>query len=133
MRAQESPTSDSTEAPVISNSEEVPRFTVDDRLRFYEQTTFAPFAFTGPVLGAALTRWVTGNPPEWEQGFRGYGRLLAGYSPQVIANSVGLAVGLAVHEDSRHYATGRHGIWKRGLCAARETFVSRARFNHRRL
>lgn len=116
---------DVTEAPVAEKSKKPPRFTAEDRFRFYEQTTFSPFAFVGPIAGAALTQWVTGNPPEWGQGFQGYGRrLLAGYSRQVVANTVGLGVGFAVHVDPRHYPTGEHGILKRGLYAARDAFVS---------
>jgi hypothetical protein len=100
-------------------------FTSRDRLRFYSQTTFSPFAFTGPVIGSALTQWATGNPPEWGQGFPGYGRrLLSGYSRQVIANTIGLGVTFAAHEDPRHYPTGERGVWKRGWYAARDAFVS---------
>lgn len=124
--AQQQAAPDPTEAPVNEKSKKIPRFTVADRLRFYEQTTFVPFAFTGPVLGAAVTQWTTRNPPEWGQGFPGYGRrVLSGYSRQVIANTVGLGVAFAAHEDPRHYPTGEHGVWQRGLHAARDALVSR--------
>jgi hypothetical protein len=43
----------------------------------------------------------------------------------VIANTVGLGVIFADGEDPRHYPTGQHGIWKRGLFAARQTLISR--------
>jgi hypothetical protein len=67
-----------------------------------------------------------GHPPKWGQGFPGYGRrLLSGYSRQVIANTVALGVALADGEDPRHYPTGRHDVWQRGLYSARQTFVSR--------
>jgi hypothetical protein len=126
VSAQQRAEPDPTEAPVSEKSEKVPRFTAQDRLRFYEQTTFAPLALAGPLLGAAVTQWTTRNPPEWGQGFPGYGRrVLSGYSRQVIANSVGLGVAFAAHEDPRHYRTGERGIRKRGLYAAREAFVSR--------
>jgi hypothetical protein len=126
-RAQTPANPDPTEAPVVETSKKVPRFTTADRLRFYQQTTFAPFAFVGPLLGAAVTQWTTRNPPEWGQGFPGYGRrVLSGYSRQVIANTVGLGVAFAAHEDPRHYPTGERGIWKRGLYAAREAVVSRS-------
>ena len=125
-RAQDDPPKDATEAPVVATSKEVPSFTTEQKFRFYWQTTFTPFALTGPVLGAAATQWTSRNPPEWGQGFPGYGRrVLSGYSRQVIANTVGLGVVLADGEDPRHYPTGKHGIWKRGLYAARQTFVSR--------
>ena len=118
---------DATEAPVTDKSKKVPRFTAEDRVRFYEQTTFAPFAFAGPIAGAALTQWVTGNPPEWGQGFLGYGRrVLSGYSRQLIANTAGLGVSFAAREDPRHYPTGERRIWKRAVYAAREAFVSRS-------
>jgi len=59
------------------------------------------------------------------QGFPGYGRrLLSGYSRQVIENTVGLGVAFAVREDPRRRPTGEHGIWKRGVYAARQAFVS---------
>lgn len=116
-------------APVAATSltpgESVP-FTTRQHLQFYVKTTYAPIAFAGPVAGAALTQWVTGHPMDWGQGFPGYGRrLLSGYSRQVIANTVALGVALADGEDPRHYPTGRHGIWQRGLYSARQTFVSR--------
>ncbi|MGO8787545.1 MAG: hypothetical protein ACLQVL_09205 [Terriglobia bacterium] len=116
---------DSTTAPVTDKSSKPARFTFHDRIRFYRQTTFSPFAFTGPFAGAAFTQWITGNPPEWGQGFPGYGRrLLSGYSRQVIANTVGLGVAFAANEDPRHHATAEQGVWKRGLYAAREAVVS---------
>jgi hypothetical protein len=119
------PNGDSTTAPVTDKSNEPARFTFHDRVRFYGPTTLSPFAFTGPLVGAALTLWGTGNPPEWGQGFPGYSRrLLSGYSRQVIANTVGFGVAFAAHEDPRHYPTGEHGFWRRGLFAAREALVS---------
>lgn len=117
--------SDATEAPVTDKSDKACRFTFHDRIRFYRQTTFSPFALTGPLAGSAITTWGTGNPREWGQGFPGYGRrLLSGYSRQVIANSVGFGVALATGEDPRHYPTGEQGFWKRGLFAARQAVIS---------
>jgi len=101
------------------------RFTTQERLRFFEESTFTPLALAGPVTGAALSQWVTNSPPEWGQGFPGYGRRVwSGFSRQVIANTLGLGVSVVDREDPRHYQTGRRGIWKRGLDAAGETFVS---------
>jgi hypothetical protein len=123
--AQEQGTPDPTEAPVTEKSKKVPRFTPEDRARFYMQTTFSPSALEGPLAGAAVIQWTTHNPPEWQQGFAGYGRrVLSGYSRQVIANTIGLGVAFAANEDPRHFATGQHGVWKRGLYAARQAFVS---------
>ncbi len=103
-----------------------PPFTAQDRLRYYEKTTFSPLALTGPVLGAAFTEWTTRNPPEWGQGVPGLGRrVLSGYTRQLISNTIILGVGFADHEDPRHYRTGQQGFWKRGLYAAREVVVSR--------
>lgn len=117
--------SDPTKAPVTDKSNNASRFTLRDRVRFYQQTTFSPFALTGPVVGAAMTQWITGNPPEWGQGFPGCGRrLLSGYSRQVISNTIGFGVALAAREDPRHYPTGEHGIWRRGLFAARQAVLS---------
>jgi hypothetical protein len=116
---------DPTTAPVSDKSKKRVRFTIEDRLRFYRQTTFSPFATVGPITGAALTQWITGNPPEWGQGFPGYGRrLLSGYSRQVIANSVALGVAFFANEDPRRRPTGEQGVWRRGLFAARGAFVS---------
>ena len=116
---------DPTTAPVTDKSNQPSRFTFRDRLRFYQQTTFSPFALTGPIAGAAVTQWGTGNPPEWGQGFPGYGRrLVSGYGRQVISNSIGFGVALAAREDPRHYPTGEHAIWKRALFAARQSVLS---------
>lgn len=124
LKAQDLKT-DSTLAPLTEKSSSVPRFTLRERIGFYRHTTFSPSALVGPLAGAAWTQWVTGNPPEWGQGFPGYGRrVLSGYSRQVIANTVGFGVALAAHEDPRHYLTGQHPFWKRSLYAAREAVVS---------
>lgn len=117
--------SDPSLAPVTDKSDKPARFTSKDRLRFYWHSTFSPFASVGPVAGSALTQWTTGNPPEWGQGFPGYGRrLLSGYGRQVIANTIGLGVSAVAHEDPRHYPTGEQHVWRRGLFAARQAFVS---------
>jgi hypothetical protein len=117
---------DPTEAPVTEKSNKPVSFTSADLLRFYRETTFSPFAFTGPVLGATFIQWTTRNPPEWSQGFAGFGRrLLSGYSRQLIANSVAFGVAWTDHEDPRHYRTGQHGIRRRSLYAAREAVLSR--------
>jgi len=117
--------SDPTTAPVTEKSKQPAPFTIKDRIRYYRETTFSPLALAGPIAGAALTQWTTGNPPQWGQGFPGYGRrLLSGYSRQVIANTIGLGVAFAAKEDPRRRATGENGIWRRGLYAARGAFVS---------
>jgi hypothetical protein len=116
---------DPTTAPVTDKSKKPARFTIKDRIRFYRETTFSPLALTGPIGGAAFTQWTTGNPPQWGQGFPGYGRrLLSGYSRQVIANTIALGVAFAANEDPRRRPTGENGVWKRGLYAARGAFVS---------
>ena len=116
---------DATTAAVTEKSKQPARFTIEDRLRFYKQTTFSPSAFVGPITGAAVTLWTTGNPPQWKQGFAGYGkRLVSAYSRQVIANTIALGVGFIIKEDPRRRPTGEQGVWKRGLYAARGAFVS---------
>ena len=117
--------SDPTTAPVTDKSRRPARFTIKDRIRFYRETTFSPLALVGPIAGAAFTQWTTGNPPQWEEGFPGYGRrLLSGYSRQVIANSIGFGIAFAANEDPRRRPTGETGVWKRALYAARGAFVS---------
>ena len=131
LPAQQSPAADEqfkpdpTTAPVTDKSKKPARFTIDDRFRFYRQTTFSRFAFVGPITGAAMTQWTTGNPSQWGQGFEGYGkRLLSGYSRQAIANTIALGVGFVANEDPRARPTGQQGVWTRGLYAARGAFVS---------
>ena len=117
--------SDPTTAPVTDKSKRPAPFTIKDRMRFYGATTFSPLAVLGPIAGAAVTQWTTHNPPQWGQGFPGYGRrLLSGYSRQVISNTIGLGIALAANEDPRCRPTGERGVWKRGLYAARGAFVS---------
>ncbi len=116
---------DPSVAPVTDKSNRPAAYTWHERIRFYECTTFSLPALFGPVAGSAYTQLITGNPPEWGEGFGGYGRrLLSGYSRQVISNSIGFGVALADGEDPRHYPTGEAGVWKRALFAARESFVS---------
>jgi hypothetical protein len=124
--AQDGGASDPTIAPPPGQSNPPESFTAASRFRYYTQTTFSPFALVAPVLGASSTEWITGNPPEWGQGIPGFGRrLLSGYTRQVISNTITLGVSMADREDPRHYRTGQHGFWKRGLFAAREAVISR--------
>src|SRR5215472_6650066 len=60
-RAQDVFRKDATEAPVTQTSKTIPPFTTKQKFRFYLQTTFTPFALTGPFLGAAVTQWTTRN------------------------------------------------------------------------
>src|SRR5436305_653587 len=43
-----------------------------ERIRIYSESTFGPQSLVGPAVGAAMTEWITGNPPEWGQGLKGY-------------------------------------------------------------
>jgi hypothetical protein len=126
VEAQSNLRDDATTAPAPSSSSGTPAFTTSQKFRFFAQSAFGPLSLAGPAAGAMITQLLTGNPPEWGLGPPGYGRrLLSGYSRQVIANTVGLGIMFADGEDPRHYPTGKHGIWKRGLYAARQTFISR--------
>lgn len=124
--AQQQRASPDAKPPAAHGAETARRFTIEDRFRYYERKTFMPSSVVAPALGAAFTEWATGIPSQWGQGPRGFGRrAVSGYSRQLISNTVGLGIGLADHEDPRHHATGQHGVWKRGLYAAREAVVSR--------
>lgn len=126
LRAQQPVIPGQAKPPVADNTANARRFTGEDRLRYYGRKTFTPSSVVAPALGAAFTGWTTGIPRQWGQGLPGFGRrLVSGYSRQVIANSAGLGIGFVDHEDPRHYSTGQHGIWRRGLYAASEAVVSR--------
>jgi len=116
---------DPTTVPVPDNLKKPVPFTIQDRIRYYRRTTFSPLAAIGPIAGASVTQWITGNPHQWGPSDAGYGRrLLSGYSRQVIANSVGFGVAFFANEDQRRRPTGQDGVWKRGVYAARGAFVS---------
>ena len=115
-----------TEAPVTDKSDRAAPFTPRDHFRFYQaDDLYAVSLSWDRSREQPSPSGLRGNPPEWGQGFPGYGRrLLSGYSRQVIANTVALGVSFAAREDPRHYPTGEHGIWKRSMYAARQAVVS---------
>jgi hypothetical protein len=118
---------DPPDRPISSiPSATVSRLTPEERWRIYHESTFAPGSLVGPVVGAAMTEWVTGQPPEWGQGLKGYGRRLAsGYARKAISNSIAFSVAFADGEDPRAMRSGRSGIWPRAQFAIVQTFVSR--------
>jgi hypothetical protein len=63
--------------------------------------------------------------PEWGQGMSGYGkRFGSSMGQKVIRQSIRFGLGTLLHEDPRHFGSGRKGIWRRALFATGRSFVS---------
>ena len=97
-----------------------------ERIRIYSESTFGPQTLVGPAVGAAMTEWITGNPPEWGQGLKGYGRRFAsGYARNVVTNTIAFGVAFADGEDPRPVRSHQSRVWPRVRFAIVQTLVSR--------
>ncbi len=108
-------------------------YTEHQRFHDYLRLTFGPAGFTGPLLGAAWDQALN-QPPEWRQGFAGYGRRLASdYARSVIGNTIRFGVGSLDGEDPRYRPSSARAIWPRARHAIVRTFVYRGPREHSRI
>jgi hypothetical protein len=97
----------------------------DDRLRHYRHSLTNPYTYVGTPIGAAIGQWEN-EPPEWDQGAKGYFRRFgSGVGRHIISETIRFGVAAADGEDPRYHPARAGSVWNRGLHAASETFTTR--------
>jgi hypothetical protein len=95
-----------------------------EKLHFYIQKTYGPWAFAYSAAGAGISQ-ASDEVPEWGQGIEGYGKRLGLHiGRRAIKNSIYSGLGILLHEDPRYFASNRSGFWPRSLHAAGQAFVA---------
>jgi len=82
------------------------------------------------VIGPLASAWNTAfnTPPEWGQGWSGFGKRYAQREADVaISNTIEGGLGAFWGEDPRYIASGRKGIWPRARYAIKTAFVAQHR------
>jgi len=113
-----------SDAPSASAPQIAVELTFKDRLRMYRKTILRPYSVVGPAFGAGIGQWED-EPAEWGQGAAGYARRFgSGMGRHLISETIRFGVAAVDGEDPRYYRSADTGVWKRGLHAVSETFVS---------
>jgi hypothetical protein len=74
---------------------------------------------------AGVNQWAN-DPPEWEQGMKGYGRR---YGHKLlnrgVENAIAFSVATALRQDPRYFYSSKRGFWPRTKHAVVHTFLTR--------
>ena len=102
-----------------------------EKFDYYVQHTFA----VGDVLErsalAGIAQW-RDSPPEWGQGWAGYGRRLSSnYGQYSIKKTLQFGIGAALKEDPRYFASTEKGFWRRTTHAVTHTVMVQNDYNRR--
>ncbi len=98
-------------------------FPLGERLRFHARGIAGPGALLAAAAGAGLGQW-RDEPPEWGQGWAGYGRRVGNLvATSAINQAISFGAGAALQEDLRHLPSGKRGLWPRAWSAVRSTFL----------
>jgi hypothetical protein len=94
-----------------------------EKFRYYLRA-YQPEDILRSAFWAAIAQWQD-EPPEWEQGMKGYGhRFGTRYAAHAIRRSIQYGVGELRHEDPRYLLSGKQGFWPRfGYVASRVVLV----------
>jgi hypothetical protein len=84
-----------------------------ERRNLYLHSLINPLSYIQPALSAGLDQ-LNDKPEEWGQGATGYAKRLANITGQsLIRRTVEFGVSALLHEDTRYFASGQHGVWRR--------------------
>jgi hypothetical protein len=102
-----------------------------EKFDYFVQHTFG----TGDVFErsalAGIAQW-RDSPPEWGQGWGGYGRRLgSNFGQYSIKKTLQFSVGAALKEDPRYFASTENGFWKRSTHAVTHTVMVQNDYNRR--
>jgi len=101
------------------------RLTSKDRFQQYLLSVGGPVPVLGEAAGASIGQWKN-SPPEWGQGWGAYGeRYGSNLAYNGIRQTISYGASIALHEDTRYFASGKHGIWARTGYALLSTFTAR--------
>lgn len=88
-------------------------------------STVGPVPLIGEAAGAAIGQW-TNAPKEWGQGWDALGkRYWSNLAYNGIRQTITYGGSLALHEDTRYFASRRSGFWPRARHAVVSTFTAR--------
>jgi hypothetical protein len=99
--------------------------TEKDRFQLYLLSVGGPVPLLGEAAGAGIGQWKN-TPPEWGQGWGAYGeRYGSNLAYNGVRQSITYGASIAFLEDTRYFASGKHGIWGRTRYALLSTFTAR--------
>jgi hypothetical protein len=99
--------------------------TQKDRFQMYLLSVGGPVPLLGEAAGAGISQWKNA-PPEWGQGWGAYGeRYGSNLAYNGIRQTITYGASIALHEDTRYFASGKHGVWARTGYAILSTFTAR--------
>jgi len=99
--------------------------TEKDRFQLYLLSAGGPVPLLGEAAGAGISQWKN-TPPEWGQGWGAFGeRYGSNLAYNGIRQTITYGASVALHEDTRYFASGKHGVWGRTGYALLSTFTAR--------
>jgi hypothetical protein len=99
--------------------------TEKDRFHQYLLSTGGLVPLLGEAVGSGINQW-TNSPPEWGQGWGAYGeRFGSNLAYNGVRQTITYAASIALREDTRYFASGKHGVWRRTGYALLSTFTAR--------
>jgi hypothetical protein len=100
--------------------------TPGQKIRFYAKGLFGPFMFLSAATSAGITQAMD-VPESWDQGAEGYWHRFGNYfAKQAVQRSLRLAGEEMLHEDNRHFQSGKHGVGRRIIYAPKSSVLARA-------
>ncbi len=101
------------------------KLTEKERFQIYLLSVGGPVPLMGEAFGAGISQWHD-TPPEWGQGWGAFGeRYGSNLAYNGIRQTITYGASVALHEDTRYFASGKHGVWKRTGYALLSTFTAR--------
>ena len=97
-----------------------------ERFGSWAVNAFGPSAVAGSVTSAAWGQWVSGEPPEWPGGGRGFAQRFGAASlTTAITETTCFLLAAAERQDARYYRCPRTGLGPRLTHAIGMTFMAR--------
>jgi hypothetical protein len=102
-----------------------------EKFDYYVQHTFAVGDFLERSALAGIAQW-RDSPPEWGQGWTGYGhRLGSNFGQYSIKKTLQFGIGAALKEDPRYFASTESGFWRRASHAVSQTVIVKNDYDRR--
>ncbi len=97
--------------------------TLGERAALYTRATVSPGSLLSDALSAGLDQW-RNAPPEWRDGFGGYGRRFGyGLVGSVTSNTIEFGVSALRHEDTRYVRSKEKGFLRRAAYVIVHTYI----------
>jgi hypothetical protein len=97
-----------------------------DRFRQYLLSAGGPVPLIGEAAAAGYGQW-TNHPHEWGQGWGVFGeRYGSNLAYNGVRQTITYGASILFHEDTRYFASGRSGFWRRTSHAVISTFTARS-------